>query len=192
MARKKKNTEEAVATVATPVLDGIVEHKSADGADFNVRPYLSISEQMEFVDFVCGSMFLDGEYRPEMFDFAMKCAIVSWYTDIALPTDPEHDPEKLYVAFYCTNLMEAIKEKISYIQQLGHMEAAIWRKMEYIKSNQTNLLTKHIDDFANILKKKLEELPIDKQFFATTAQAIKRLAEVDEVDVAKELVKIKE
>lgn len=98
------------------------------GLEVAIKHNLSFTEMLEFVNDVVMSCFQDdGDFVPEVMDFAIKSNILSKYANLSLPDKLEHRYEIIYnsdaVDFVCQNIN---------MQQLREITASIDRKISYL------------------------------------------------------------
>lgn len=98
------------------------------GLEVAIKHNLSFTEVLEFVNDVVMSCFQDdGDFVPEVMDFAIKSNILSKYANFSLPDKLEHRYEIIYnsdaVDFVCQNIN---------MQQLREITASIDRKISYL------------------------------------------------------------
>lgn len=131
----------------------------ADGVEVTVRSLISLQDSLEFVKSVVDNCFEEdtNAYLPEIKDFAIRCAICEFYTNIDLPGDTEKAYEFVYS---CAGLLDAIVSKINQAQ-FGSMMNAINDKIDSIVSANINFTnSKLIDMYTEVegLTSKFEEL----------------------------------
>lgn len=130
------------------------------GLEVSIKHNLSFTEALEFVNDVVMSCFQDdGNFVPEVMDFAIKSNILSKYTNFSLPDKLEHRYEIIYnsdvVDFVCQNInMQQLREitasidrKISYLCSTNVMN--IQKQMMELVSAFENMQQKTADIFAN-------------------------------------------
>lgn len=130
------------------------------GLEVSIKHNLSFTEVLEFVNDVVMSCFQDdGNFIPEVMDFAIKSNILSKYTNFSLPDKLEHRYEIIYnsdvVDFVCQNInMQQLREitasidrKISYLCNTNVMN--IQKQMMELVSAFENMQQKTADMFAN-------------------------------------------
>jgi len=80
------------------------------GVDILVKRNLTLSEMMQFVDVAIKGCFNADltEYHPEARDFALRLAVVAFYTNLSMPANYE----KAYDILYCTDLIASIFERV--------------------------------------------------------------------------------
>lgn len=116
----------------------LVSENSAHGVEIlwnaipvKVSPYLTMAKMMEFVSTAASMCFSnDGEYLPEVLDFAIQSNIVGMYTDLELP----EDLEQRYALVTNTNLVPTIMEFIDQYQ-FREMTKAIDRKLRHLSDS---------------------------------------------------------
>lgn len=130
------------------------------GLEVSIKHNLSFTEMLEFVNDVVMSCFQDnGDFVPEVMDFAIKSNILSKYANFSLPDKLEHRYEIIYnsdaVDFVCQNInMQQLREitasidrKISYLCNTNVMN--IQKQMMELVSAFENMQQKTADMFAN-------------------------------------------
>lgn len=130
------------------------------GLEVAIKHNLSFTEMLEFVNDVVMSCFQDdGDFVPEVMDFAIKSNILSKYANFSLPDKLEHRYEIIYnsdaVDFVCQNInMQQLREitasidrKISYLCNTNVMN--IQKQMMELVSAFENMQQKTTDMFSN-------------------------------------------
>ena len=79
-----------------------------NGVTVVVKTLLSFQEMMEFAGRVKANCFVDGEYLPEVRDFAIRDCIVDMYSNIRLPDNIEHKYEILYRTDICQEIVKYV------------------------------------------------------------------------------------
>lgn len=142
-----------------------------------IKSTLSLPDMLTFVNDVVSSCFSeDGEYMPEVKDFAIKSNILSKYANIVLPDDLE----LRYGMTYATDAAEIILNHVNHAQFAAILQS-IDEKITYLSNSHLsaleNQMEKFISTFANLedLQKKSEELltAFDKEDLKTLVAAIK-------------------
>lgn len=83
----------------------------------------------------------DGEYRPELRDFAIRLGVLIAYTNLTMPKDPM----KQYALCYGTPVFKSVFDVIN-IEQYWEMESGIDRRIERIIDMQKNAPTRELMD----------------------------------------------
>ncbi len=113
-----------------------VRRYKRNGVELEINPYLPFYEMMEMVGDVVGSCFHgDGDYYPELMDFAFRTNVLLRYTNLLLPDDLE----KKYNMVYGTDFVEFVLEHV-HQNQLKAIIKAINKKIEYLCSANMNAL----------------------------------------------------
>ena len=101
-------------------------------------PYVRLSM---IIDAVVKSCFdaENGEYIPEVRDFATRLAVASAYTNLELPDETEEQ----YDMMYGTDLMEKIYEAIDYIQ-LSTLRGSIQKRCDIINDMNRTAIEKEL------------------------------------------------
>lgn len=105
---------------------------------------INIVDMMSFVKFVVDNCFDDetSEYRPEVKDFATRCAIYEYYTDVDLPGDTS----EAYAFVYNTgNIIDDIISRVNQ-GQFNAIIDAINDKIESIVSANTSVASYHVQE----------------------------------------------
>lgn len=117
---------EKVYTQIEEMLNDIVDCETVNfnGVEIKVKKHLSMEEMLAFTDFVVNICFDsdNGEYRPEVKDYAVRAAMVKLYTNVELP----EDTEIAYNVVYKTGVIKTI--------------------MQYASKSQFNAIIDAIDD----------------------------------------------
>lgn len=140
----------------------------------HIKKYLSIEEMMLFVNNVVSSCFANetNEYLPEIKDFAIRCAILTYYTSLALP---ESLSERYEIA-YIPNLVSFIINYVD-IEQYNAMLDAIDRKTKYRAHSNIEAVNQQMNEIINNfndLEDKLVDIfsGIDSNTISNIASAI--------------------
>ncbi len=132
------------------------------GIQLHIKRCLSIEDMMLFVNSVVSSCFAaeTSEYLPEIKDFAIRCAILTYYTGLTLPESLSERYEIAYTSGLTSSItnyvdteqydamLDAIERKISY-QAHSNIEA-INQQMNEIINNFNDLEDKLVDVFSGI------------------------------------------
>jgi hypothetical protein len=112
------------------------------GVAVTVTPTLSLTEMLEFVHSVVESCFSDdGEYIPEVKDFAVYRNVLERYANFRLPVDVD----KCYALIYGTDAVEFV---------LGHINEKQWHDM--IEAIEEKIQFR-LDSMADSMRAKMEE-----------------------------------
>lgn len=118
--------------------------KINSGLKITVYNIINIMDMMSFVKFVVDNCFDDdtNEYRPEIKDFATRCAIYEYYTDVDLPGDTS----EAYAFVYNTgNIIDDIVSRVNQ-GQFNAIIDAIDNRIEAIVSANTSVASYHIQE----------------------------------------------
>lgn len=127
MAKTKKISVNAWENI---VKENYVDTALVDwhGEELVIRTTLGLPEVMELVNRCADACFLDADhaYMPEKLPIAIKLSVISMYTNVTLPTNPN----KLYDLLYRSDLFETVLDHIN-VQQFDEMCAAIDERISY-------------------------------------------------------------
>lgn len=129
-----------------------------DGLTLRVRRYLDLTRMIAFTDYVVNACFDrdTGEYLPEMKEFAIRSAIIIFYTNIVLPNDPEAQCRILYNTSIPSQIMAS--HIIDDGGQLNGILSAIDAKLNLIASTNADELRRKFEEAANSLAEIGEQL----------------------------------
>lgn len=115
----ERTIEENIVTV--PLL-------GTEGVDITIRRRLPLKDMLQFVEDVVSSCVdaAEGSYRPEIKDFAVGIAVLSYYANFRLPSNVE----KQYELIYNTPALGQVKEQIDY-EQFTEILCAIDGRIEH-------------------------------------------------------------
>ena len=120
------------------------------GVEVTVTPTVSAVEMMNFVDDVVESAFLeDLGYMPEVFDFVVRCNVLTRYANFSLPGNIE----KRHELVYGTDAFETVVQKVN-PGQYDEIVRAAKEKIEYKLDTSAAAVTRDaermIDTFGDI------------------------------------------
>lgn len=105
-----------------------------NGLEITVTPSLSLTQMMGFVSNVVDACFSsDGEYLPEILDFAIQREVLTEYANFRLP----EDLQKQYELICVTGVADVILEYVNQIQ-FREITRAIDRKLRYLSDGNVN------------------------------------------------------
>lgn len=123
-----------------------------NGIDITVKKALSVEETMQFVHNVTDMCFSeDGEYHPEIMDFAIRCEIMTRYANFDLP----NDISKRHWMVYASDVVEVIGSHIN-IEQFSQIRESILRKLSYMCNSDVVATRAKWDEVYTVIKR-LEE-----------------------------------
>ena len=141
-----------------------------------VKPHLSFSEAMDFVDSVINLTFdEEGNYYSVFADFALRRYTILYYTNMTLPDDMS----KQYELLYGTHVYDVIAENINN-EQRYHILDAVNRQM---RIEEQKILSSARAEVNNAVEQ-ISKLADRYEAFMETAQ---KLAGPDLFDLAKRL-----
>lgn len=172
MAKKIKETSISALDKACDKLEDAIVEVEWNGITLNIKKRLGFSEMVKVVESVADLCFIDGEYYPEIKEFARRCAIAEHYGNCRLPEDSAHK----YKIVYDSDLIRTITHNVD-INQLDSIDMAIEDKIEYRVSSLIDTTQAKYDEIANSISNitvQIKELfsGIDKDTLASLAQAL--------------------
>ena len=112
-----------------------------EGIDVYITPTLSLKNVIEFVNNVVESCFdSNGEYHPEIMDFAIQSQAIKKYTNFKLPDSIE----KSYELLTTTGIADFILQNVNQIQ-FHEIVKAIDRKMKYLADTDSQRVRLEVD-----------------------------------------------
>lgn len=113
-----------------------------NGLTVTVKQDLSLKDMMEFVRSVVLSCFdsESSEYIPEIKDFAIRCCIFEYYTNITLPANIE----KRYDIVYHSMIIDDIMRNINQVQ-FNAMTRAIEEKMSHLANANIEMVNREVE-----------------------------------------------
>lgn len=156
-----------------------------NGVTVVVKTLLSFQEMMEFAGRVKANCFVDGEYLPEVRDFAIRDCIVDMYSNIRLPDDIEHKYEILYRTDICQEIVKYVNS-----DQYEQLLVAIDDKITAASESNTEGLRLRIEEIAHELDNMVTEAGalfdgIDKSDIETIFEAVKSSGKIDEEKITR-------
>lgn len=126
-----------------------------NGLTIEVKPVLSLHEMMAFMNYVIKLCFDEetGEYMPEIRDFAIASAAVSFYTNISLPDDTAERYELLYRSGIASEVYKHVCEK-----QIVAICSSIGAKLDHLASANAFALQKEFERTAEGFTDVLEQI----------------------------------
>lgn len=137
--------------------------------DITIKRTISLGDMLSFVNDVVASCFQDnGEFMPEVLDFAIRSNIILKYSNVSLPDKLEHR----YAILYCTDIVNFVRgyadqEQVDEIINAIHQKVdylcntnvrAIQSKLNELISAFDNLQSKTADVFNNISSEDVAKL----------------------------------
>ncbi len=130
--------------------NNVAEVRISDDITINIDRTLDLHDMIAFEKYVVSSCFDDdtNEYMPEIKDFATRCAIYEFYTDVDLPGDTE----EAYKFVYSTgDILDSIMNSINRSQFNSIMES-IDEKIRSIVEANISVAHEQIDEAFNLIK----------------------------------------
>lgn len=129
-----------------------------------VKPRLAFSEVMSLVGLISETCFFeDDDYRPEVYDLAMRRYVLETYTNLTLPSNMEHAYDLVMYGGIFEAVLENIDreqfdgilrfvdERIRYLRQM-HIQAA---------QEKTNKLLAEVENLVNQIKSAFGDIQKD-------------------------------
>lgn len=138
---EKINTE-----MLNKAVEGILEGQENkrivwNGLEIFVVDTLSFQEAMTFVNNIValGYDTSDGNFTPELKDFAIRKAIVEMYTNIELPSDVS----ECYKILYATDLVTVISDTINF-NQMNTLILNAEEKIKYLSKSNIEIVNRQV------------------------------------------------
>ena len=133
--------------VSISTMDSIMKEQYANiseedwaGIRVKIKRTLPLRDMLEFVSDAVGCCFQEnGEYMPELLDFAIRANILTRYANFSMPDNLEHR----YELAYNTDAVDFVCGKIN-SAQLNEIIAAINRKLHYMCESNVNAVMDRI------------------------------------------------
>lgn len=121
-----------------------------NGLPLKIKKTISLNDMTSMVAYIYSNAFNDdGEYVPEVFDFALRCITIELYSNVTLPKNIESK----YTFAYESCIYEAIMEVVNEEQYAAICEAAHRKISNRLKTNSDELrkqLSVIADEFKTI------------------------------------------
>lgn len=156
-----------------------------DGVTMTVKYALSLMEMLQLVEDVVSTCFPgEGEFRPEMRDFAFRTGVLTSYANFNMPKDIS----KQYDLLYNTDAYDQVVEHINQAQYVDII-AAIGERIDHERSkieSQSGLRALEILDKVEELSNQLDGVfnGIDSAAWADILGKIKTISDMDERELA--------
>lgn len=123
------------------------------GEQITIKRSLTLEEMLTFTENVIDSCFNDGEYMPQLKDFATRVATLFSYVDINLPSNTG----KKYAICYQTDLVQTVLKNID-INQYTEMINAIEYKLDNMAEANVQMVYRKADDAAEAITGMVEKI----------------------------------
>lgn len=160
-----------------------------NGLNITINRILSLKSMMTFVDSVIKNCFgkEDGEYRPEVKDFAVRNCIIKHYTNISLPSNIE----KRYDLLYRSDLLNTVMNNIDQ-SQFSAMVRAIEEKLSHLAQANIEAINRQMNElytsFANLGK---QLSGVDAEALNGVMNALSN-GKIDETKIVREVMNYKD
>lgn len=108
--------------------------------EISVKKYLTSEEEISCINSIFDSVFLDGEYHPELYDASVLMSLVLYYTNLKV----ESGIERLYRLRYETDVIQQIVDAIN-AEQWDFICSAARLKIDYKKHMLQEQYGKELD-----------------------------------------------
>lgn len=110
--------------------------------DITIKRTISLGDMLSFVNDVVASCFQDnGEFMPEVLDFAIRSNIILKYSNVSLPDNLEHR----YAILYCTDIVNFIRGHAGQ-EQVDEIINAIHRKVDYLCNTNVRAIQSKLNE----------------------------------------------
>lgn len=110
--------------------------------DITIKRTISLGDMLSFVNDVVVSCFQDnGEFMPEVLDFAIRSNIILKYSNVSLPDNLEHR----YAILYCTDIVNFIRGYTDQ-EQVDEIINAIHRKVDYLCNTNVRAIQSKLNE----------------------------------------------
>ena len=110
--------------------------------DITIKRTVSLGDMLSFVNDVVASCFQDnGEFMPEVLDFAIRSNIILKYSNVSLPDNLEHR----YAILYCTDIVNFIRGHADQ-EQVDEIINAIHRKVDYLCNTNVRAIQSKLNE----------------------------------------------
>lgn len=163
--------------------------RGLDGVSMTVKRTLSLMEMMQLVqDVVSTCVPGDGEFRPEMRDFALRAGVLSSYANFNMPKDLN----KQYELLYGTDAFDQVVANVNQAQ-FSHIIFAINERISHERSkmeSQSGIRALEILNKVEELSGLLESVfnGIDSAAWTDVLGRIKTISDMDERELAHAIV----
>ena len=141
MARTKKNS---ISNILKCKEDNIMKVEW-NNIPICIKRVIPVGDMYNIVNNVVGACFSnEGEYTPEVKDFATRLGIIIGYTDI----DVVDDMSMKYELCYCTDIFDIVISNASESQILSITDA-IEDKIKYLAEANMHFIYRKMDDISN-------------------------------------------
>lgn len=175
------------------VLD-IKTYKLPNGAVLEYQTMLALDEMLDFVSMVVDSCVdaSTGEYTPEVFDFAIREAVLTHYANVEMPSGLKDR----YAFLYSTNLFDIVMESVN-MRQFNDIIRAINKKLEYVLGVITSSaaskiyeILESVGNFTKAINETFEE--ISPEDMNNVLKNISKLEDAPIEDIAASLISKKD
>lgn len=147
-----KKTTNKVSVRAFEKVVKEVENKETtfewNGLEITVRTTISFQDTLNFVSSVVNSCFDDntGKYLPEIKTFMIKLFVLTYFTNISLPSNPEN----AHSFIYNTDIFDEVASRINK-QQFHELCGAIDDKIDYLVNSRIEEIEQELVGLSNAI-----------------------------------------
>lgn len=123
------------------------------GVDVEIKPQLSLSDVLRFVNNVVNYCFVNDEYMPEMKDFIIRCGVLGIYANFELPQDINERYEYVMKCDAIENIMDVIDR-----HQFGRIMEAIDKRIDAKVQENISTAVKQANEILVSLRRLTDEL----------------------------------
>lgn len=150
------------------------------------KDIILLQDMLEFVNDVVELCFdSEGNYVPELYDFAIRREVVMKYTTIEMPDDAEMQ----YKILFATSLFDIVMEYVNK-KQFNEMIRAIDRKLKYTSDARTMQahaeIQKIVDTFGSLNKN--VQVAMEKISDVDLSELFEKLSRIDEHKIVGEYI----
>jgi hypothetical protein len=149
--------------------------------EIKVKTYLNIGESISFVNSVLASATANDVYYPSLFDLAFKINVITYFTNITVPTNPE----KCNDLVNGTKLYNAIIEIGDLKTYIDKLEKSCREQLEINKENKPNDIINLIKNVVEKNEERMEGIDIKE-----TVDILKPVANADTKQIAEAIIEL--
>lgn len=128
MAKRKKVTVTDFGNVVKEFAVDNVTTIDWHGIEIEIRRTLPLVDVLGFVEEVVESCFTeDGDYVPEVLNFAINCSVLTRYANLTMPKDIQ----QRYFLIYSSDILSTVMSYIN-LEQYAEITGAIGNKIEFL------------------------------------------------------------
>lgn len=150
------------------------------GFDIKIKKVLSMDEQINFCNCIVKQVFVNSNYTPALFDFAVRFATFIYYTNVEIKgVDSPGISDKLNDALYHGSIFKYITDRVNKEQYEALIEAAR-EQIRYESSNVAGRLIYWANMLGETFNKKLAGLEFSKNDIEALTSLAERINNISE------------